>query len=122
MGSQPRTKVVVTGDDLNDTRREELLSELTELEIAVGSEWRWLDDDGVTGEESRSDLAAGKMDGEVPGNDADDETKGSVADDNLLAVIFLNNLLLDLKLGQLSEPFDTSSGLTDGELDLDWSV
>jgi hypothetical protein len=116
VGSQPRTKVVITGNDLNDTRREKLLSKLTKLEIAVGSEWRRLDDDGVTGEESGANLATGKVDGEVPRDDTDNETEGSVSHNDLLRIVLLDDLLLDLELGELSEPFDTSGSLTDGEL------
>lgn len=68
MGSQPWTEIVIAREDLDDTRREELLSELTELEIAVRSERRGLDDDGVACEDRWSNLATRKMDGEVPGD------------------------------------------------------
>ena len=91
-------EVVATGEHLNDTRWEELLSELTELQVAVGGERRRLDDDRVAGENRGTNLAAGKVDREVPGHNAYDETQRRVALDGDLSVIFLNGFLLELEL------------------------
>lgn len=66
-------QVVAAGKRLYDAGREELLSQLHDLEIAVGREWRRLDDDGVAGENRGTDLATGEMDGEVPGDNANDK-------------------------------------------------
>jgi hypothetical protein len=51
------TELVVTTEDLNDTRREDGLSQLNCLQGGVRGEGRGLDDDGASGEQSRSDLA-----------------------------------------------------------------
>jgi hypothetical protein len=75
MCCQPWAEVIVTTQDLKDTRREELLSELAELQIAVGREGRGLDDDRVAGEQRGADFAAHEMDWEVPG-DCDERSGG----------------------------------------------
>jgi hypothetical protein len=49
---------------------------------------------------------------------ADNKTKRSISENNLLLIIFLNDLFLQLKLGEFSEPCDTSSSLADCKLQL----
>ena len=65
---QPWAKVVVTAQDLYDARWEELLRQLADFEVAVGREWRGLDDDWVAGDHRGTDFAAHEVDGEVPGD------------------------------------------------------
>jgi hypothetical protein len=55
-----RTKLVIATEDLNDTGREDGLSQLNCLQRGVGSERRGLDDDCASGEKSRSNLAERK--------------------------------------------------------------
>jgi hypothetical protein len=51
------TKLVIATQDLNDTGREDGLSQLNCLQRGVGSERRGLDDDCASGKKSRSNLA-----------------------------------------------------------------
>jgi hypothetical protein len=118
VGSEPWTEVVITTKDLDDTRREELLGQFTHLQVAVRSERRRLDDDRVTGEHGWGDLASSKMNREIPWHDADADTERCVSDNDLLGLVLLHDLLLQLELGQRSQPVDSSLGLTDGELKL----
>lgn len=57
VGCKPWSEVIVSAQNLQHAWREELLGQLTHLQIAVGSEWRWFDDDGVASKERRADLA-----------------------------------------------------------------
>lgn len=50
-------KLVITTEDLNDTWREDGLSQLDCLQRGVGSERRGLDDDCASSKKSRSNLA-----------------------------------------------------------------
>lgn len=59
------------------------------------------------------------MDGEVPWYDTNGDTKRSISDNNLFVIIFLNDLFLDVDLGQFANPVYTSLDLSDGELVLD---
>lgn len=93
-----------------------MLCEFTELQIAVRGEWRWLDNDGVSGDQCRGNLAASKMDWEVPWYDTHRDTERSVSDDNLLVVVFLDDLFLELDFGQFANPVYSSLYLSDGEL------
>jgi hypothetical protein len=118
MGSEPWAEIVITTEHLDDTRREELLGQFTHLQVAVRGERRWLDDDRVTGEHGRGDLASSKVYGEVPWHDTDADAERGISDDDLLSLILLNDLLLELQLGERSQPVDSSLGLADGELKL----
>lgn len=112
MRREPRTKVIITTQRLNNTRREEVLRQLNELQTRVRGEGRRLDDDGVTGEHSRRQLLHGKTDGEVPGDDADSDTNGSVADEDLALGAVLDDLVFDLggDVGGLAEQLHRQAG------------
>ena len=60
------TKLVVTANNLDDTRREDLLSQLDKLQGSVGCEWRGLDDNAVSSHDRRCDLADRQDQREVP--------------------------------------------------------
>jgi hypothetical protein len=64
------TEVIVAADDLEDTRRQNLLCKLDELEGCVGGEGRWLGNDSVTGHQSGRNLAGAEDQGEVPWADS----------------------------------------------------
>jgi hypothetical protein len=70
VGAQLSTELVVAANNLDDTRGEDLLGKLGELERCVGGEGRGLDDDAVSGQDGGSDLADGQNQGEVPGADS----------------------------------------------------
>jgi hypothetical protein len=53
-------------NDLDETWVGDLLDELDDLETCVWSVWRWLADDGVTGEKCWNDLSKREDDWEVP--------------------------------------------------------
>ena len=89
---EPGAEVVVSGQGLNDARREELLSQLDEFEIPSGCEWGWLDDDWVSGEDAGCDLAAGQQDGVVPGDDANADAQGCISDNDLLVRLVVHFL------------------------------
>lgn len=120
MTGEHGSQVVATRQYLNDTGREELLSKLTKLQVTVGSEWGWLDDDRVAGKNRRTDLAQGKVDREVPGDDTHDETKRCVSLNGHLGVVFMDGLFLELKLVKGSQPSGTSGKLSLSELGLWW--
>lgn len=83
-----RAKLVVAAHGLDDARGEEVLHDLDYLEASVRRERRGLDDDGVTRQEGRGDLANGKNQGEVPWDDTSANTEGSVlCVDGLLVVL-----------------------------------
>lgn len=116
MGGKPRAKVVITTQDLDDTGREVLLCEFNELQIAIRGEWRWFDNDGVSGNQCRGNLAASKMDREVPWYNTHRDTEGSISNNDLLVVVFLDDLFLELDFGQFANPVYSSLHLSDGEL------
>ena len=118
MTGEHGAKVVAAGQDLNDTRWEELLSKLAELQVAVGGEWRRLDDDGVAGKNRRTNLAEGEVNREVPGNNTHDETERSVSLNGHLGIVFLDGLFLELELVEGSQPCGASSNLSLSELNL----
>jgi hypothetical protein len=70
MINQGRPELVITAQHLNKTRRENLLSELNNLERRVRCERRRLDDDGTSSEDSGKDLSHRQQDGKVPGTDS----------------------------------------------------
>lgn len=59
-----------------------------------------------------------QMDGEVPRDNADGDSERSVSNNDLFLGIFLNDLLLQFDLRQLSEPVDSRLSLLNGKLDL----
>jgi hypothetical protein len=67
VGGKHGAELVITTDSLDDTGLEDRLCELNGLEGGVGSERAGLDDDGVTSQQGRDDLAQGEDQGEVPG-------------------------------------------------------
>lgn len=79
----PRTEVVVAGEALEDTRWEEALAKLAELEIAARGERGGFDDNGVAGQEGWGDLAAREEDGVVPGDDANRGSQRDIANEHL---------------------------------------
>jgi hypothetical protein len=67
VGGKHRTELVITTNGLDDTGLEDRLCELNGLECCVGSEGTGLDNDGVTSQQGRDDLAHGEDKREVPG-------------------------------------------------------
>jgi hypothetical protein len=112
VGCEPWAKVVIAADNLDDTGWEEVLGKLAELQVAVRSEGRWLDDDGAANQDSRGNLADSKLDGEVPWDDTDGDTDGSITDDDLAVAVLLNLLIFDLVLGEAIEPGTAGVDLT----------
>lgn len=89
-----------TTENLDNTRREILLSQFTKLKIAVWGERRRLDDDRVSCEQGWSDLACSQMNRKVPRNNSDCHAQGCISNDNLFIVILLHNLFLELDIRQ----------------------
>jgi hypothetical protein len=58
VGSQPRTEIVITGKSLDDSRWEELLCQLGQLEVAVGCERGGFEDDCIPSEDCGADFSA----------------------------------------------------------------
>lgn len=104
MCREPWAEIVVTAQDLKHAGREELLAEFTQLEVAIRSERGGLDDDWVSGQQRRGDLAAGQVHGKVPWHDTDSHTERGVSQDDLLLVIFLDRFLLQLNVGKSPQP------------------
>jgi hypothetical protein len=66
VGAHGSSKLIVAADDLENTRRKNLLCELNELERSVRRKGRRLDNDGVASHERWSDLADAENQGKVP--------------------------------------------------------
>jgi hypothetical protein len=122
VGGQHGAEVVAAGQNLNDARREELLSELAELQVTIGSEWRWLDDDWVSGKDRGTDLAASEVNWEVPWHNTNNKAERCVSLDGDLGVVFLDGLFLELELVEGSEPGGASGEFSLCELNLSLSV
>lgn len=99
MGGEPWTKVIIATEDLNDAGREELLGKFAELQTTVWCEGGWFDNNRVTTQDRGRELAAGKMDREIPGHDTDGNSEGCISNNNLLLAIFFDNLFLQFELG-----------------------
>jgi len=74
------------------------LCEFTELQVAVWSKWRRLEDDGVSSDQCRGNFTGRKMYREVPWYNTDGHTEGGISDNDLLIIIFLDDLFLDIDL------------------------
>lgn len=65
VSSEHWTEGVITANGLNNTRWEDILGNLDDLECGVRGERAGLDDDGVTSQDSWEDLSEGQNDGKV---------------------------------------------------------
>lgn len=102
MRSEPRTKVIITAQDLQYARGKEAPTQLSQFEIAIRGKWGWFDDNRVASEQRRRDLSASKVNWEVPGYNADRHTKGRIANDHLFFIVLLNDFLRQLNLRELT--------------------
>lgn len=111
------TEVVVAANNLENTRRQDLLGELGKLEGGVGCERRRLDDHAVTGHECWCNLARGENEGEVPWADGSTDTKGRVLGvDGLLVV--LNLLTRDIEGEMVADEGRNCANLNGGKFPL----
>ncbi len=115
MFCDPRTKRVVTHNDLDDTGREDLLCSLDDTDVAKRGEGRGLDDDRVSGNERLQDLPKHQQDGEVPGYDTSTNTKRKVAHNGTVSFALVHNLLVHVYLGEVGKPGQDAFGLHFGK-------
>lgn len=118
MRCQPGAEIVVSADDLENTFWEEALPQLSKLEIAIRGKRRRLDDDGIPGDQRRCYFSAGKMDREIPRNDASRDSKWHISNNYLLLSCFLNNFGVKLQLSKLPHPENTDLNLLDSKSNL----
>ncbi len=107
MSGDQWSKAVITRQNLDNSRWEELLSELNKLDVTVRSKGRWLDDNSIPRDQSWSNFSESQMDWKVPWHNSTADTQRSVANNNLSLVRLLGNLILNLHLRNLSNPIPT---------------
>lgn len=110
-------ELVVAADGLDDTGRENLLSELNGFQGSVRGEGARLHDDGIAGQEGRDDLPHGEDNGEVPGANRTDDTKWRVSGCHDLLIVLIA-LLRDGQGQMVAEKASNTLGLNLGKLAL----
>lgn len=104
-------KALITTQRLEDTRRQDLGTQLGDLEVGVGSKRRGLRDNHVASHDTGADLAHAEKDGPVPGDNSGAHTEGTVPDDGGALGSVLDHLVWDAQGGGDAE-------VADGELHL----
>lgn len=109
--STPRPKGVITTQSLHNTSREKLGGQLCQFQVTVRSERRRLDNNSVSGVHSGRDLAQCQQYGEVPWHNSTGHADGGVSLDNSSLFGILDDVLGDLKVGDLPHPLDAKANL-----------
>lgn len=126
MAGDPRTKIVISTERLNNARREELLRQFNELQAAIGCErpkthvrkkgktlervdsmgkgLRGLDDDDVSCQQSGCHLSSCYQEGEIPGNDGGSDAQRRVSGEDCVLLIVFDDFFGKLDGGHAPEP------------------
>lgn len=100
----PGAEVVVAAEDLEDARREHGHGQLADLEVAVGRVRRGLHDEHVAREEGGGDLGGAQKHGPVPRHDGAADAHGRIRLVDGLFVVLVENLLVELEVGEPAQP------------------
>lgn len=107
---QPWAKALVTTQQLQNTRREDLCPQLCDLDQGIGGEWRRLHDDRVASQHTRAYLAYAYEQRPVPRDNGTPDTDGPVSDNSSALGRILDRLVED---AQVSSPAEVGNAVLD---------
>lgn len=118
MSCHPRTKLIVAVEDLEDSGREELLSQLAQLQATVRSKGGRLQDDRVSRQQCRSYLLGTQRNGKVPWDDQSADSKRGIRQESSTSLVFVPGHLRQVQVAQFSRPQDGHLDLSLGQREL----
>lgn len=97
MNRKHRSKLMATGKSLKNTRGKELHGQFHELETAIRSIGRWLQDESVSSVKSRCHLSPREEDRVVPGHQSTRNANGHMSNSDGLLLGVLDEFFFELQ-------------------------